>query len=593
MNSKRMRTRGAVLGLWLAVAAVAAVAQKGPQDNFVFEPDLAWGSTGTGNGQFTPGSIGFSSPAYNTYPLFGLAADTTNIFVADSGNNRIQVFGKDGTYLRQWGASGSSTGQFAAMTGVAVDDSNVFVTEANNNRVQVFTKYGAFVRKWGGTGSGNGSNQFNHPMGIAVDTQNVYVADTVNHRIQVFDKSGSLVKTWGSFGTVAGQFNTPVSVAADGRNVFVVDAFNKRLQVFDTGGNFARSWNLPINVPGDGLWQSAFSVAVDIHSVYVGLMQSYSSAPQATYLQAYDKYGTLLWQSVTTNTLPLRWVTGISAGSPLAYIADFSGPYVLPLRRIFRTLGPLVPNPIPLAEVLAVNQRNGSAVLDVDYRVTDENDATVTVYAAAFAIRTNAVPHLSDIVPMRTFVDETSSNIGPGVLTGVAHRLSWDTAADNLAGKLPQYGNLKVALLAKDNRGLLDMHFLQIPAVGTNVSFKISRDALLDTDMLPLWFWLLAAGDTNVSLNNGQVLGLGGAYDGQLLAQSTNTTTAGRAFLFSRLNVREATAGELTTARQAGTTNAVIQWDPRRQPPAAGSKVNAFNFVTYPTNGWWVVPLGL
>jgi len=154
--------------------------------------------------------------------------------------------------------------------------------------------------------------------------------------------------------------------------------------------------------------------------------------------------------------------------------------------------------------------------------------------------------------------------------------------------KITQSGNLKVALMVKDQRGVLDLHFLTIPAIGTNASFKISRDALQDSDFLPSGSGGWARGATNVTLNGGQVRGVGGAFDGQLLASGTNTTDAGRAFIFSTLNLRQATATELKVAREGTTPGTVLQWTPLREPPRTGAEGQCAHFVTYPTNGWWL-----
>jgi hypothetical protein len=557
--------------------------QAGPQDNWVFEPELAWGSAGSSNGQFN------FTFGLNSVFTGGIAADATNLFVCDVNNHRIQVFDKSGAFLRKWGTGGSDPGQFVRPEGLAVDSLHVFVSDQGNNRIQVFTKDGSFVHQWGGSGSGDGL--FASPRGLAADAQRIYVADVSNNRIQVFDKSGAFITKWGSLGSVAGQFNAPQCVAVDEQYVYVLDAWNKRIQVFDLEGTFVRSWSLShIGVPDNGLWISTFSLAVDAHNVYVGYGRSVNS-PVNTRFQVFNKYGDLLWEFSAVNTLPLRWPAGIVADNPLAYIVDAASPNILPLRRIFRTLGPLVPDAVPLADVLSVSQRNGQPIIDVDYLLTDPDDSTVTVYAAAFVVSTNVAPHLADLVPMRTFVEDTATNIGPGLAPGSTRRLSWDMQADALSAKITNFGNVKVSILAKDDRGLLDLHFLGIPAVDTNVAFEISREPLYDRDFLPVWFWLLAAGDTNVTLSTGQVVGVGGSYNGLTLASGTNTTADGRSFLYERLQVRAANANEMKVAREASTPGTVAQWTPRRDPPPAGYKVNAFNFVTSPTNGWWVVPL--
>jgi len=579
MNTANMRKIGSLLSVVVTLLTWRAEAQSGPQDHFVFEPNRRWGSLGTGDGQFSNGQT-ISEP----YPYTaGIAADATNIFVTDFWANRIQVFDKSGVFVRKWSQSG-----FIHPSGLALDDTSVFVSNQSTHEVWVFSKLGVFLRKWGSGGSEQG--QFNQPRGIVVDNQRVYVVDSGNNRIQVFDKNGTFIKKWGVYGSVAGQFKGPAAIAMDFNYVYVLDTWNQRIQVFDKEGNFVRSWNgLPISIPGNGLWMTSVSLGVDEHNVYVGVGQYQVYGSAYSYFQVFDKYGGLQFNTIATSTL--SWPVGMLVGNPMSLIMDMGIPGVLPLRRVYRTLGTLTPNAIPLVDVLAVRQRNGVSVLDVDYLVNDENDSNVTVWAGAFAVVSNEVPSLHDFVPMRTFVEGTAVNAGTGVVTRQVHRLSWDMAADGMAAKIPQFGNVKVSLMAKDNRGLLDFHFLNIPAMPPNAAFKIDRTPLQQSDFLPLWFWLLAAGDTNLNLTTGTVFGVSAPYAGTVLAQGTNTTASGRAFLFDRLNVREATASELKIAREASTTNRVSEWTPRQEPPWTGYKVNAFNFVTSPTNGWWVVPL--
>ncbi len=90
------------------------------------------------------------------------------------------------SFLMKWGSYGSGDGQFYGPYGIAVDASgNVYVTDSGNNRVQKFTSNGTFITKWGSQGSEDG--QFSGPDGIAVDANgNVYVVDRSNHRIQKF-----------------------------------------------------------------------------------------------------------------------------------------------------------------------------------------------------------------------------------------------------------------------------------------------------------------------------------------------------------------------------------------------------------------------
>ena len=99
----------------------------------------------------------------------------------------MQTFTTGGTYLSQWGSGpGAGDGQFTGPRGIGLDGSgNVYVADTGNNRIEVFRSTGAFVDKFGSLGTGPG--QFSNPNGIVVDgSGNMYVADTSNNRIQEF-----------------------------------------------------------------------------------------------------------------------------------------------------------------------------------------------------------------------------------------------------------------------------------------------------------------------------------------------------------------------------------------------------------------------
>src|SRR5690349_11075639 len=120
-----------------------------------------------------------------------------------------------GTFLTEWGSSGSGDGQFNDPEFLAVDaNGNVFVPDASNNRIQKFTSAGTFLTAWGGTGNADG--QFSGPSGVAVAANgDVFVVDSFNNRIQRFAGTGTFLGKWGSVGSADGQFSIPSHVAVD------------------------------------------------------------------------------------------------------------------------------------------------------------------------------------------------------------------------------------------------------------------------------------------------------------------------------------------------------------------------------------------
>ena len=135
-------------------------------------------------------------------------------------NHRVQVFGLDGTFVRQWGDEGEGPGQFSNPRGVAVVGGEVVVSDGLNYRVQVFGWDGTLVRQWGGEGDGPG--QFKYPWGVAVKGNEVIVTDSLNHRVQVFGLDGIFVRQWDGEGDGPGrrrQLLDPCCVAVVGARV--------------------------------------------------------------------------------------------------------------------------------------------------------------------------------------------------------------------------------------------------------------------------------------------------------------------------------------------------------------------------------------
>ncbi len=84
----------------------------------------------------------------------------------------------------------------------------------------------------------------------------------------------------------------------------------------------------------------------------------------------------------------------------------------------------------------------------------------------------------------------------------------------------------------------------------------------------------------------------GVGYSSNPYAHDSTTTTAGRSYLLNLLNLREASLGEVTRAKEGGTPGGVNQFDPilQVQPGNSPEKVNEYGFDTGATDGFWVVP---
>ena len=81
------------------------------------------------------------------------AASTGELFVADSGNDRIVVFDQDGNFLRTFGTEGEEPGQFLMPVGVAVAHGRLYVSEYYGARLQTFTMDGKLMQSLNVRGS--------------------------------------------------------------------------------------------------------------------------------------------------------------------------------------------------------------------------------------------------------------------------------------------------------------------------------------------------------------------------------------------------------------------------------------------------------
>jgi DNA-binding beta-propeller fold protein YncE len=205
----------------------------------------SWGGRGTDLGRFNFGS----SRDYTHPPGGGIAIAGGFVYVADSGNNRIERFNLEGGEPMEWGTRGSGPGQFSYPRGLAANASEVLVADDDNHRIQKFDPNGAFQAAAGSQGSGPG--QFGFPYGITLDAAaNAYVADDINHRVVKLNPDLTFAGAWGGFGSKPGQLGFPRALASDAAgDTFVADTANDRIEEFDATGNLLLTFGISARGP--------------------------------------------------------------------------------------------------------------------------------------------------------------------------------------------------------------------------------------------------------------------------------------------------------------------------------------------------------
>ena len=278
----------------------------GPSGSYLSQ----FGSAGTGNGQF--------------YGPVSIAIDASgNLWVVDLGNARLEKFDSSGNYITQFGSSGSGNGQFSWPTSSAIDSSgNIWVLDGYNARVQEFNSSGTYVTQFGSNGNGNGQFGINPSNGansiaqaLAIDSSNnIFVADTYNNRVEEFNSSGAYIRQFGTAGSGNGQFLSPKGTAVDASgNVWVADLGNCRVQEFSSSGSYLRQFGSCGTGNGQFTWPTSVSIDASgnawVIDGYNARVQEFSSS--GTYLAQFGSYG---WGNGQFGTYPSPSQSSIAEG---------------------------------------------------------------------------------------------------------------------------------------------------------------------------------------------------------------------------------------------------------------------------------------
>jgi len=194
-------------------------------------------------------------------------AHSNRLVVADTGYNRVSIFTPSSCPtppavchpLLSFGTLGSANGQFNTPRDVAVDgSSNIYVADAANSRVEAFSPTGGFL--WSAGGAGKLASNLNVPIGLSYDatTNEILVADTGHSLIKAYAAVG------GAQGFAAGTYiwKSPSGILKSPREVrrgpdgeiWVADYHNEEIKAFQcTCTSSSSGWNsTPNKHLGDG-----------------------------------------------------------------------------------------------------------------------------------------------------------------------------------------------------------------------------------------------------------------------------------------------------------------------------------------------------
>jgi sugar lactone lactonase YvrE len=224
--------------------------------NCVFKIDASGTMTRVA-GTARAGSSGDGGPATSAQlnNPYGLALDGSgNLYIADSGNNRVRKVAANGviTTIAGTGVAGyfgdngpAISAQFDAPLGLALDSAgNLYIADSYNQRIRKLTLNGVIATVAGNGTSGYGGDnasataaELYQPEGVAVDSAgNLYIADLGNYRVRKVNPAGVITTVAGTGANgVAGdggaassaQLEFPWAVAVDGQGNFYVADSNR------------------------------------------------------------------------------------------------------------------------------------------------------------------------------------------------------------------------------------------------------------------------------------------------------------------------------------------------------------------------------
>ena len=176
----------------------------------------------------------------------GVTDGGERVYVVDTGGverqeeHRVRVFnGLTGAHLFDFGKRGTGNGEFNLARDAAVaPDGRVYVVDTGNFRVQVFDRDGKFLKAFGSVGRQPGS--FARPREIAIDREGrVYVSDAAFGNLQIFDAEGGLLLHIGerSERDQPARYMLPSGIAVDrdGR-IYMADEYFRRVDVYRPAG---------------------------------------------------------------------------------------------------------------------------------------------------------------------------------------------------------------------------------------------------------------------------------------------------------------------------------------------------------------------
>jgi hypothetical protein len=189
---------------------------------------------------------------------FGLRFGSNTRFFERLDENKLEIIGREGIEISE----------FRHPNGLSISPISgyIYVADSWNNRLQVFDETGAFIKVIDILQH----YRLYHPYALHFDKNNrLYICDQSEIKIKLFDsESLEFLGAIGEFGENEAQIGGLVDLNTDNdNNLFVCDTYNNKILKFNEKGEFLCEWGKFGS--NDGEFRSPFSIVIHQDRVIV------------------------------------------------------------------------------------------------------------------------------------------------------------------------------------------------------------------------------------------------------------------------------------------------------------------------------------
>jgi gliding motility-associated-like protein len=383
--------------------------------------DLTFGGGGTDPGKFT-------TP-------YGIAAsENGNIYISDYSQNTVQIFDKNGTYLKRIVPTNNAASNLNGPRGLAIDrDGNLLVADSRNFRIKKFSETGNFISSTDSVGYISPRTGF-YSTDVAVDKAgNMYLGFADTARIVKLSPAGKVISSWAREGLKDDQFGRTFGFTLDNNlNIHLTDDGYNKVMKFSNSGQFLQKAGENLYTAADfyGLIDVAFDKSGNIWTVDQNI-NSYGRVIKFDNAGLYKQQWSV-YQSMDGYALPIS-ITVSDSG--FVYIIDSSLNAVSKFEQNGKRLRDIYAYPFDTQLFMypldAAVDKSGNIYL------SDPNRLRIYKMNAA-GVKQGTIAEKVLKYPMGIEVDAAGNIYVADSLNGVIHKFS---STGNYIRKIGSYGN--------------------------------------------------------------------------------------------------------------------------------------------------------